>query len=452
MPLRGKVGRHANTSRQCQNWKEDQQTVIALLNRIPIADGGAEGMLKPPVIAGYAADGLFTSILYFQKKHFPGVPSGFVEPGSPALAKLESLASRPPPPPPKPGQWDGIKSGSVNQALRQALTDLTIEHSEVVEMIRATLSDGNVSAEELDDLLYISGASRSVSPRSKALLEDFYGRVQLTTGGKGPYKLPSDKHQFAADMVCNFLKRSGTTYFPKLHRDKVGIGLLMRIANPSILRQGRASLCGPAAMLHSLASDRPGEYARFAMDLFEEGKAKVGRLFVKPGPGVRNFLPEPRAISQVDWLTMASLRDSENWFLDYDDTEKEVGGITTPGELHEWFRLAGYSDIKNDTNLTNMTYKDSGTVDDANELFAKGYRVCLFISANMMEEKDQSWRGSIFTRHWVVQRSKIDLAKGKEIVRVFSWGQGDYKVPEGSKELSADEFLGNFYGYVAAKA
>jgi hypothetical protein len=70
----------------------------------------------------------------------------------------------------------------------------------------------------------------------------------------------------------------------------------------------------------------------------------------------------------------------------------------------------------------------------------------------MLDVREQALRGDITTRHWVVQRSKIDLSNKQEIVRVFTWGQGDYKVPETSKELSADEFLGNFYGYVAAKA
>ena len=104
MPLRARVGRHASTGRNCQNWKDDQQTVIALLNRISIDDGGAQGTLRPPVVPGLAADALFTSIMYFQKRHFPGKPSGFFDPAGPELPKLESLASRPAPPPPLVGQ------------------------------------------------------------------------------------------------------------------------------------------------------------------------------------------------------------------------------------------------------------------------------------------------------------------------------------------------------------
>src|SRR5262249_8148537 len=124
--LRARVGRHATTGKQCQNWKDDQQKVIALLNRIPVADGGAEGMLNEPVVAGYASQPLYTSILFFQKHHFPGTPSGFVDPGGPVLAKMESLGSRPAPAAPaKPaatGLWD-LKTGSVDKSLRKAMAD-----------------------------------------------------------------------------------------------------------------------------------------------------------------------------------------------------------------------------------------------------------------------------------------------------------------------------------------
>ena len=131
-------------------------------------------------------------------------------------------------------------------------------------------------------------------------------------------------------------------------------------------------------------------------------------------------------------------------------------------------RKAGYSDVREDTNLTNMVHKGMGTVDTVNALFQKGYRVCLFISANMLEditqsgkslsdpkysgEDDQSRRGSIMTRHWVVQRSLIDKTGGNIKLKIFTWGDGDFSVPVGSRNLTADQFLMNFYGYVAGKA
>lgn len=95
MLLRGRVGRHTKTGgRQCQNWSEDQQTVIALLNRIPARDGGAEGSLGGRTIAGISSDALYQAISRFEDMHFPGQRSGFVDPGGAMLRRMEALAAR----------------------------------------------------------------------------------------------------------------------------------------------------------------------------------------------------------------------------------------------------------------------------------------------------------------------------------------------------------------------
>jgi hypothetical protein len=346
------------------------------------------------------------------------------------------------------GQWDNLKSGSVMKGIRKGLADdLKLSHSEVVDIIRATLSDGIVNGSELDDLMYVSNTSRTISPRSKALMQAFATQVRSTVSGKGPFSLPTEKHKFAADMVCNFLQRTGRTSFPMLDRDEIGVGLLMRIANPGIIRQGSSSLCGPSSLLYNLATDKPGIYAKYAIDLYELGKASIGRLRIEPGSDVRGYKPPAGAMHPVDWMTTASLRDSENWFFDYDSVDGEFSGITMPGELADWFRRAGYSDVRNETNV--YFNKGTGNLDDASKLFADGYRVCLFINAHILEADEQT-KSSTTPDHWVVLRSEIDHTGGKVTLKVFTWGKGDYQVPQGG-DLSLSNFLGNFYGYVAAK-
>jgi len=455
MPLRGRVGRHVKTGAHCQNWKGDQEVVIALLNRIPVADGGAGGSLAGRVIGGLASETLFQAILRFEKQHSPGNQTGFVEPGGAVLARMEMLASRPPtaPAPTPPRQWDALTTGSVKRALREGLDDdMKLSHAEVVNIVRSTLSDGIVSANEVNDLVTVSTTSKSIPPRSRKMLDTFVDKIRKTSGGKGPYNLPSDKHKFAAGMVCDFLERSGASRFPRLDREEVGVGMLMRIANPGIMKQEESSLCGPAALLFNVVSDNPVAYARFAIDLYEKGKASLYRLEIEPDEDVRNYRPvatkDYAAMDHVDWMTMASIRDSENWFLDYDTAEKETAGMTLPGELSHWFRRAGYSDVREETNL--VANKGTGTIDDANRLFGQGYRVCLFIGINMLNEKHQS-EGSLTAEHWVVQRSPIDRSNGKVRLQVFSWGEGAYQIPPGSKDLSVGDFLDNFYGYVAGK-
>ncbi|HKU97440.1 MAG TPA: hypothetical protein VJR58_19285 [Vineibacter sp.] len=99
MPIRGRVGRHARHGGQhCQNWPDDQQNVIGLLNRIAVNDGGTGGGLNGNIggriVAGMASDALYRAIMTFEDKHFPGQRSGFVDPAGGMLKRLEELAAR----------------------------------------------------------------------------------------------------------------------------------------------------------------------------------------------------------------------------------------------------------------------------------------------------------------------------------------------------------------------
>lgn len=463
MPLQERVGRYVETGKHCWNLEKDQEAVIALLNRVPVTEGGAEGLLgtavKAPIIRGLVSDELWKAIQFFQKKQF-GTITGFIDPAGRDVPRLEYLAARSPaPPPPIHDQWEDLKSKSVHNALTKALNDdLALSHAEVIEIIRASLSDGMVVANELHDLSAIATRSRTMSPRSKRLLEAFVKAVEKSAPAKGPFQLPQAGQRVAADAICNFLKRSGGTYFPHLSRDDVGIGLLMRVANPGLIRQGRTSLCGPAALLFNVATDAPAYYARFGIELFEEGRGIIYRLVVKPGPDCREYQPDPSHIDPVDWLTLASIRDSENWFFDY-DTIKPGEGVTffdltagpnLPNEVVRWFQLAGFRDVVSDTNLTTATAPlQDGRIEVVNNLLARGYRVVLLIDPNMLEADDQT-KGSLIPKHWVGLRAPITRSGGNVSTTVFTWGSGDYKVPQGAA-LSEADFTKNFYGYVAAK-
>ena len=49
------------------------------------------------------------------------------------------------------------------------------------------------------------------------------------------------------------------------------------------------------------------------MDLYDKGQAQFGTLKVKPGDACRNY--DPKKIAPVDWVALASLRDSDNRYM-----------------------------------------------------------------------------------------------------------------------------------------
>jgi hypothetical protein len=105
MPLQGRVGRHTRQGgRHCLNLPEDQRTVIALLNAIPVSGGGAGGSLTGKIIDGMASDALYRAITRFEDRYFPGQRNGFVDPAGGMLQLMQSVAAPKPVavPPPAP--------------------------------------------------------------------------------------------------------------------------------------------------------------------------------------------------------------------------------------------------------------------------------------------------------------------------------------------------------------
>ena len=153
----------------------------------------------------------------------------------------------------------------------------------------------------------------------------------------------------ALRLIDDFKNRRGRSgWFYSIPRDQVAAGLAVRIKDPSRIDQGAANLCGPAALLFNLAQDRPEMYARFAIDLFENGQARLKNLLISPGADLRRAVPPSGTIDMADWITLASIRDSENWFgFSYCDTDQAASAITWPNELEKWFKSIGYTQVVN---------------------------------------------------------------------------------------------------------
>lgn len=114
MALRARVGRHTGDGgRQCQNWPDDQQTVISLLNSIPVAAGGAAGSLSKPAISGICSDELYHVISIFENKYWPGQRSGYVDPGGAMLRRMQELAAKSAIRFVTPEQWLGPPTGKA---------------------------------------------------------------------------------------------------------------------------------------------------------------------------------------------------------------------------------------------------------------------------------------------------------------------------------------------------
>ena len=121
-----------------------------------------------------------------------------------------------------------------------------------------------------------------------------------------------------------------------------------RLALQNYPDQKYASLCGPAVFFYCLLLNSPMHYKNFIWEMWSKGDAQIANLRIKPSDGCRHpkkFYKSDcsEKISGLDWISLASLRDSENIIASYDSPDDERDGISLPSEVENWFKKAGFT-------------------------------------------------------------------------------------------------------------
>lgn len=265
------------------------------------------------------------------------------------------------------------------------------------------------------------------------------------------------------DMIFEFqAKKLPGAFNKKITRSAVAGGLLQRIKNPWKIDQEGSSLCGPTALVYNLARTAPSRYVQFVIDLYEHGHASLGKLFVKAGQDLLSYDPG-HEIHPADWIPLASIRDSQNAYFDYQAVSDKAAGITTPKDLATWFRKVGYQFVEADASL--LKSKGPESVMKANALISNNYKVSLLINMKILGEN--YFQSALKTRacrrcpprlrsieeglpdHWVVLLSRVLVSTGNVRFKIFTWGK-ELTIPQ-KGDLKGRDFLYHYFGYVACK-
>jgi hypothetical protein len=259
---------------------------------------------------------------------------------------------------------------------------------------------------------------------------------------------PIDREQAKAE-IDKFAAKPNQGVFTKIKREDVVKGFKERVDDPTKINQGNAGLCPSAGVVYSLARDKPKDYVNLVINLFETGKATVGKWDLKPCTDLKNYeLGKTDNVPAVDWIPLASIRDSANWLIDYQQTSDSGGAWG--GEVADWLKKIGYTEVIETWNY--FFTKDEPNLKEALKYFNKDYNVLLLIHADILYDKT----GMTFKpNHWVVLYSTInfpvDQNNNKNIdLTVFTWGQ-KRRIPTANTTLKLKDFLDSYYGFVACK-
>jgi hypothetical protein len=192
---------------------------------------------------------------------------------------------------------------------------------------------------------------------------------------------------------------------------------------------------------------KPELYVQYVIDLFTTGKARIGSLEVKPGMACRVYQPPKGKIAGVDWVALASLRDSYNAILDVASIDDDTAARSRQGEVSKWFRQIGYAGVREDSNI----FVSKGRKEiEAFERDARAWRdVCLFVHTNLLYDTTNK-HNSHFWNHCVVVeeppegQERPDQPQGLHLRRVHADPRRRHAVAGGVSRAT-------FYGYVSGQ-
>ena len=283
-------------------------------------------------------------------------------------------------------------------------------------------------------------------------------------GQNTPTPVLSPAKTQALKLVEAFANRSSVGAFTQIARQDVAEGLRIRVRTPREINQGLAGVCPSASIVFIEARDRPVEYVKLVTSLYENGYGFLRTWKIIPKWDLKNYKPPVDEIHVADWIPMASIRDSENWFFDYEQIYKGWFPIFWSGgassyEIARWLRQAGYTKVINKTSHFMTSGKDN--LVEAGRLWSQGYKVILRIDADVLNLPEDQWENDNPTiipggNHVVVLTSAVNISPSPlgELVdfTVYTWGRSRRSiVPNDASQFRLNVYLGYHYGFLAAK-
>jgi hypothetical protein len=263
---------------------------------------------------------------------------------------------------------------------------------------------------------------------------------------------PRSHKQAALAEINNFRKRTTTSPW-KLDRELVALRLETLVGDARKVRQGALGTCGPAAFLRSWIPEDPLAFVKFAGELYDTGKGKLGTMDIEPdddlveqdyaknvheaikkkyGDAFRMFCPS------ADWMVMCSMIDDANIGLDYQGTpEEDWSHGSVPSQMNAWFEAVAHNVDSWDVSAGNTDF-----IYQLSPVPMKRH-IVLVIHTYLLNKTAEGVRDWIrwaldFPNHFVVLDTPVSKGfDGKVRFEAWTWGE----TPTTTYELTEEDIL-----------
>lgn len=142
----------------------------------------------------------------------------------------------------------------------------------------------------------------------------------------------------AIRAACDFAVAGGLNAlcFSTLNRVTLALQLVARVLDSSLVCQGQYQLCGPAAVVVTLASDAPLRYVIACTELADRGTTRIHNWQITPAVDICNAIPNGPA---ADWIMCASFRADDRALTD------AMYGTCGPEDVFRFLCSSGYRKV-----------------------------------------------------------------------------------------------------------
>jgi hypothetical protein len=258
----------------------------------------------------------------------------------------------------------------------------------------------------------------------------------------------AERQYRAQQALAAFRAAAPPGVWPQLAGQQIADEIAQRLNDPFLVNQEPEPLCGPAVIVFELVRKQPDRYVAICQELFEYGGFSAETAWVEaPDDLLQRAVPGPMA--QVDWMLMATMRDTENLIFDADPDSSfgDVYGITMPWAMKEWTReLLGCSAVE--CTSTAFWGEEDALIEARDTVQAGGVAFVLIDKALL--KKTSPW--PYYPNHWMALLDVVSIQEGgwfrdgQYHFNVYSWG-GSEPVNVGEERFE-DCFFGVVTGHL----
>lgn len=134
-------------------------------------------------------------------------------------------------------------------------------------------------------------------------------RAQAGTSMPGGVTLHTSTQQEALTYLDQYAGLTQSSFWPNVKPDKFLANVRTNVENPLSMYPGRGTnFCGYGALSYLFLHDDPLGYARFLVELYQQGKAKLGRVSFNPSASIK------KAAGRLRYKGILDIRPAEQLF------------------------------------------------------------------------------------------------------------------------------------------